>query len=81
MNIWKAFDRLMKTDGPLYIGEVIDVNSSFGDQRCTVELLPGGIEVEVTGTGRGLEIGQRWIVRDGKIIDDAPSGSVTYLDI
>jgi len=81
MNLWKSFDRLMQTSGPLYIGEVIAVNNSFGDQRCTVTLLPGGGSIEVTGTGRNLEIGQRWVVQDGRIIDDAPTGSVTYLDI
>jgi len=81
MNLWKTFDRLMQTSGPLYIGEVTAVNSSFGDQRCTVTLLPGGGSIEVTGTGRSLEIGQRWVVQDGRIVEDAPTGSVTYLDI
>lgn len=81
MNLWKTFDRLMQVGGPLYIGEVTAVNSSFGDQRCTVTLLPGGGSIEVTGTGRSLEIGQRWLVQDGKIIDDAPGGSVVYVDI
>ena len=81
MNLWKSFDRLMQTSGPIYIGEVIAVNNSFGDQRCTVTLLPGGESIEVTGTGRSLEIGQRWVVQDGRIVEDAPTGSVTYLDI
>ena len=81
MNLWKSFDRLMQTSGPLYIGEVIAVNNSFGDQRCTVTLLPGGESIEVTGTGRSLDIGQRWVVQDGRIVEDAPTGSVTYLDI
>ena len=81
MNLWKSFDRLMQTGGPRYIGEVTAVNSSFGDQRCTVSLLPGGAEIEVTGTGRELEIGQRWLVQDGRIIDDAPTGTVLMIDV
>ncbi len=74
MNLWKSFDRLMQTGGPLYIGEVTAVNTGFSDQRCTVTVLPGGAEIEVTGTGRALAIGQRWIIRDGRIVEEAPAG-------
>lgn len=81
MNLWKSFDRLIQNTGPIYLGEVIDVNSSFGDVRCTVTLLPGGEEQEVTGAGRSLEEGQRWIVQDGKIVEEGPTGDVVYLDI
>lgn len=81
MNPWKAFDRLTKTGGSLYIGTVSAVNSSFGDQRCTVTLLPGGGSLEVTGTGRTLAIGQKWLIQDRAIIDDAPTGTPTYVDI
>lgn len=81
MNLWREFERAVRTGGPRYIGDVTAVNSTFGDQRCTVTLIPGGSSIEVTGVGRGLEIGQRWLIQDGKIIDDAPGGSVINVDI
>ncbi len=81
MNIWKTFDRLMQTGGPRFIGEVTAVNTSFGDVRCTVTLLPGGTSIEVTANGRSVEIGQHWLIQDGQIIGDAPSGTVINVDI
>lgn len=81
MNLWKSFDRLIQTGGPMQIGEVVSVESTFGDQRCTVQLLPGVALVQVTGTGRALEIGQRWVVQDGRIIDEAPTGTVANIEI
>jgi len=81
MNLWKTFDRLMQTGGPRFIGEVTAINSSFGDPRCTVTLLPGGASLEVLAPGRSLEIGQRWLIQDGQIIGDAPSGTVINVDI
>ena len=81
MNLWKSFDRLMQVGGPLYIGEVTAVNTSFGDQRCTVTLLPGGGSIEVTGTGRALAIGQRWIIRDGRIVEEGPEGAVLTIEV
>ena len=81
MNLWKSFDRLTATTGPLYIGEVIDINASFGDPRCTVSLLPGGVELEVVAPGRTLALGQRWLIQDGQVIGEASTGDVVYLDI
>ena len=81
MNIWKIFDRLMQVGGPRFIGEVTAINSSFGDVRCTVTLLPGGTSLEVSANGRDVEIGQRWLIQDGQIIGDAPSGTVIDVDI
>jgi len=81
MNIWKTFDRLMQTGGPRFIGEVTAVNTSFGDVRCTVTLLPGGTSIEVTANGRSVEIGQHWLIQDGQIIGDATSGTVIDVDI
>ena len=77
MNLWKAFDRLIQVGGPLFIGEVTAVDG----QRCTVTLIPSGVSVEVAGPGRALEIGQRWIVRDGQIIDEGPEGTIMMIDI
>jgi len=81
MNLWNQFKRTIGDSGPRFIGEVTAINSSFGDVRCTVTLLPGGTSLEVSANGRDVEIGQRWLVQDGKIIDDAPGGSVVYVDI
>ena len=81
MNLWKTFSQLMDVGGPLFIGTVTAVNSSFGDQRCTVTLIPGGSSIEVIGPGRTLQIGQRWLIQDGAIIGDAPTGTVTNVDI
>jgi len=81
MNLWKSFDRLMQTVGPRFIGEVTAINSSFGDVRCTVTLLPGGTSLEVTATGRCVESAQRWWIPDGQIIGVAPTGSVVYVGI
>lgn len=81
MNLWNQFSRMQATQGPRYIGEVLSVDTGFGDVRAIVSLLPGAAQIEVTGLGRALEVGQRWIVQDGKIIDEAPSGTVFDVDI
>ena len=79
MNLWSAFQKAVETGGPVQIGEVISVQSTFGDQRCTVQILPGTATAQVLGTGRSLEIGQRWVIQDGRIIDEAPTGTVFQL--
>ncbi len=81
MNLWRQFQRATAQGGPRTIGEVTAVNSTFGDHRCTVTLIPGGSSIEVTGAGRALEVGQRWLIQDGAIIGDAPAGSVFNVDI
>ena len=81
MNLWNQFKRTIGDSGPRFIGEVTAINSSFGDPRCTVTLLPGGASLEVLAPGRSLEIGQRWLIQDGQIIGDAPSGTVINVDI
>lgn len=81
MNLWTAFQKVVAVGGPQQIGEVVSVESTFGDQRCTVRLVPGLATVQVTGTGRALELGQRWIVRDGRIVDEGPRGAVLEIEI
>ena len=81
MNLWRAFEKMVQTGGPLQIGEVVSVQSTFADQRCTVQLLPGTAQIQVIGTGRSLAVGQRWVIRDGKIIDEAPSGTIYQVEI
>lgn len=81
MNLWTAFQKMVKVGGPMYVGEVVSVESTFGDQRCTVQLLPGGALMSVTGTGRALEVGQRWVIQDGKIVGEGPAGTVVTAEI
>ena len=81
MNPWAAFQKLVASGGPLQIGEVVAMNSTFGAHRATVRLLPGLALVEVAGPGRTLEIGQRWVVQDGRIIDEAPQGAVVLVEV
>ena len=81
MNLWTQFNRLVETGGPRYIGEVIDVHSAFGEVRATVELLPGGAELEVSANGRSVSIGQRWVIQDGKMVDEAPAGTVLNVEV
>ena len=81
MNLWRQFKKALDRSGPLMIGEVTAVNESFSDQRCTVTLLPGDASIEVIGTGRSLEVGQRWVIQDGKIIDSAPAGEVFNAEV
>jgi hypothetical protein len=82
MNLWTAFQQIVKTGGPLMIGEVVSIESAFGDQRCTVELLPSGATLaNVIATGYALEIGQRWVIQDGRIVDTAPAGTVLTAEV
>ena len=81
MNLWTAFQKVLASGGPTQIGEVVSVESTFGDQRCTVRLLPGEALVQATGTGRLLEVGQRWVIRDGNIIEEGPRGTMVNVDL
>jgi len=81
MNLWRAFQKTVMSGGPTYVGEVVSVESAFGDQRCTVQLLPGEALMQVKGPGRSLEIGQRWIVRDGAIVEEGPKGAVLTIEV
>lgn len=82
MNLWTAFQQIVRTGGPLMIGEVIGIQSAFGDQRCTVELLPSGAVLgDVIATGYSLEIGQRWVIQDGRLVEAAPAGTVLTAEV
>ncbi|MCP5197642.1 MAG: hypothetical protein H6974_12800 [Gammaproteobacteria bacterium] len=81
MNLWTQFNELIQPGGPMRVGEVVSVESGFNDQRCTVTILPGTATMQVIGTGRSLEVGQRWIIQDGRIIDEAPSGTVVVVEV
>lgn len=77
MNLWSQFSKMVNRSGPLLIGEV----DSVSGETCIVTLLPSGVTIQAEGIGRTLTVGQRWVIQDGKIISEAPSGSVTYVDI
>lgn len=77
MNLFKQFQSVSQDQGLRFIGEVTAVNGT----NCTVTLTPGGASLEVSGVGRSLVIGQRWIVQAGKIIGEAPSGAVINIEV
>jgi hypothetical protein len=81
MNLWTAFQKVIGNQGLIFVGEVVSVESTFGDQRCTVQVLPGAALMQVIGTGRALEIGQRWVIQNGRIIDEGPEGAVMTVDV
>lgn len=76
MNLWRAFDQLFDKSLP-QIGEVVSVSGT----RCVVTLLPGTAQITVSGVGRSLEVGQRWIVQDGTIIEEGPTGTVVNIEV
>lgn len=80
MNLWAKFQAL-NAGSPRHVGEVTAINARFSDQRCTVTLIPSGVSIEVNGTGRSLEIGQRWLIQNGRIIEEGPSGTVLTADV
>lgn len=80
MNLWKQYQSLTVT-GPRFIGEVTAVATAYGETRATLDLTPGGAELEVTATGQAVSVGQKWIVQDGKILEPAPSGAVVNVVI
>lgn len=82
MNLWRQFDTLIAMGGPLFIGEVLSIQSGFGDQRCTVALLPSGATLTgVIAAGYDLAIGQRFVIQNGRIKEAAPDGTVLTADI
>lgn len=80
MNLWKQYQGLTVT-GPRFIGEVISVIPAFGETKATLELLPGGAEIEVVSRGQSIVVGQKWIVQEGRILEPAPGGAVVNVVI
>jgi hypothetical protein len=81
MNLWKRLNEITGQREPVFVGEVIGIDSTFGDVRCTMTILPGAETLEVLAPGRVLEIGQRWVVQGGRIIAEAPTTEVLEIEI
>lgn len=72
MNLWKRFEALTPS-APRHVGEVIEV---LDYPYCYVTLVPSGDVMKVQGPGRSLEVGQRWLIEAGRIIEEGPTGAV-----
>lgn len=81
MNLWTQFQQAVKLGGPLMIGEITQIYPAFGDVQADVQILPGDAIVRVKAPGRSLEIGQRWLIQDGAVIDEAPSSEVYLVEV
>ena len=81
MNLWTLFQQAVNQGGPLMIGEVTAVYNAFGDVQADVQILPGLAIVRVKAPGRSLEIGQRWLIQDGVVIEEAPNTEVFLVTI
>ena len=81
MNVYKALTEITGERQPIYLGEVISINSSFGDVRVIVQLLPSNAQIEVIGTGRDLSVGQRWTIQAGVLLDEAPTTPVVNIEV
>jgi len=81
MNLWTLFQQTVNQGGPLMIGEVTVIYNTFGDVQADVQILPGDAIVRVKAPGRSLEVGQRWLIQDGAVIDEAPNTEVFLVTI
>lgn len=81
MNLWTLFQQATRQGGPLMIGEVVEIYNTFGDVQVDVQVLPGNAIIRAKAPGRSLEIGQRWVIQDGKVIDEAPSGTIFTAEV
>lgn len=81
MNLWTLFQQTVNRGGPIMIGEVTAIYNTFGDVQIDVQVLPGDAIVRVNAPGRSLEIGQRWLIQDGAVIDEAPNTEVFLVTI
>lgn len=81
MNLWTLFQQTVKQGGPIMIGEVTQIYNVYGDVQTDVQVLPGNAVVRVKAPGRTLEIGQRWVIQDGRVIDEAPSGTIFTAEV
>lgn len=81
MNPWYLFQQVINQGGPVFIGEVTEIYNSFGDVQADVQVLPGASVVRVKAPGQSLQIGQRWLIRDGAVIEEAPNTEVFLVTI
>lgn len=81
MNLWNAFQQVVQSQGKKMIGEVITIYANFGDMQIDVQVLPGTEIIRVKAPGRSLEVGQRWLVQDGRVVEEAPTTEVLLAEI
>jgi hypothetical protein len=81
MNLWKRLNEITGQREPVFVGEVVAINATLNDVRCTMQVLPGTGTVEVLAPGRALELGQRWVVQGGRIVEEAPTTEVLEIEI
>lgn len=77
MNLWTRFNALAP-GSPRHVGEVTAVGTY---PYCTVVLIPSGVSIVVAGPGRTLTVGQRWLIEDGRIIEEGPTGTVLEAEV
>jgi len=81
MNLWTLFQQTVNRGGPIMIGEVTAIHNEFGEVQADVQVLPGNAIVRVKAPGRSLEIGQRWLIQDGVVVEEAPNTEVVLATI
>ena len=81
MNLWKQFAQIVLPGEPRMIGEVVSVVASFGDQRCLMQIIPSGETLEVLTPGRSVQVGERYVIEAGKVVEEAPGGEVFHVEV
>lgn len=81
MNVYKALTQITGERQPIQLGEILAINATFGDVRVIVQLLPGTAEIEALANGRTVEVGQRWTIQAGVLLDEAPTTAVIDIDV
>lgn len=80
MNLWAKFAKLLGSS-PVQIVEVVTVHSAFNDVQFDGQVLPGTAIIRVRAPGRSLEVGQRWVVQDGAVVEEAPGTPVLTAEV
>lgn len=81
MNVYKALTQITGERQPVYLGEIVSINSSFSEVRVIVQLLPSTAQIEVLATGKTVEVGQRFTIQAGVLLDEAPMTSVVDIEV
>ena len=81
MNLWAQFQKMTGASSPTQIVEVVTVYAAFADVQFDGMVLPGTAVIRVRAPGRSLEVGQRWIVKDGAVVEEGPGGPVLAAEV
>lgn len=81
MNVYKALTMITGERQPISIGEILSINAGFAEVRVIVQLLPSNAQIEVLATGRDVEVGQRWTIQAGVLLDEAPTTTVIDIEV